>query len=278
MIDSAATTLSYSLLDYHVTIAAADPEGRAALDSILRGFPRHPASERSTHYALERDDRGWIVEQRATRTGEGLTLAQALMMIEGALVVDMLASRRDRFHLHGAALCNPSGNGSILILGASGAGKTTLTLALMARGFLPYADDVIVMEPDDLTPQTFQRAFHVNASTRRLIAGLTDTRPWSLDDVPDGYLMPRRWAESPANVRAIFFPTLQPCDTPAVTALSIPEAAATLLPFSATLDQAPRIALAAAARLTAQAICYTLVSGDLRATADLVANAANDAD
>lgn len=272
MTGRSTVSLCYRLLDYPVVVTASDDEMRAAVESILRGFPQHEPAGDSARYALARDDDGgWCVEAHGTRTCHRGSLTDALLALEWYLFSDMLAFRNDRFHLHGAALCAPAGTTSLLVLGAQGAGKTTLALALMARGFLPFADDIVFLEPDTLAPRTFRRAFHVDASTRALVEGLPQSPPGQFDEMPPGYFMPSRWAQSQAPVRAIFFPTVRAGETPSVTMLSVADATATLLPFSSTLGQAPRLALAAAARLTGQATCYALASGDLEATADLVA-------
>lgn len=266
-------TLGYRILDDPVTLTVPDGEASAAVRAILSGFsPHHPAPG-ARRYALTREDRGgWSVAAHTAPATHCVALTDALIALEWHLVTDMLAGRRDCFHLHGAALCAPSGTASILILGASGAGKTTLALALMARGFLPFADDVIVVDPDALAPRTFRRAFHVDRSTRALVEGLRHAPSWQSDGMPEGYFMPSQWAEATAPVRRVFFPTVRPGEAPAVSALSIAEAAATLLPFSGTLDQSPGLALSVAARLIGNATCYALRSGDLDATADLVAS------
>lgn len=279
--------LGYRILDEPVAIAVPDLEAATAVSAMLRGFERLEASEIPTHveadgheacrareqgpYQLLRGEHGgWTVDARGTRAYQDVSLAEAVVGIEWHIVSDTLASSRDRFHLHGAALCEPSGTASVLILGASGSGKTTLALALMGHGFLPFADDVIVMDPDTLSPRTFGRAFHVDAVTRALADGLRHAPQCDDDGLPPGHLLPGRWAEGHVPVQAVFFPTRRPREAPSATRLSIPEATAILLPFSATLGSSPRLALRCASRLTASAACYALESGDLEATSDVV--------
>ena len=267
--------LGYRILDEPVAIVVPDLEAGTAVAAMLRGFDRLdpsglPAQDQAPYQLLRGERGGWTVEARGTRAYQDVSLAEAVVGIEWHIVGDTLASSSDRFHLHGAALCEPSGTASVLILGASGSGKTTLALALMGHGFLPFADDVIVIDPETLSPRTFGRAFHVDAVTRALVDGLRHAPQWDDDGLPPGHLLPSRWAEGHVPVRAVFFPTLHPGETPAATRLSIWEATATLLPFSATLGSLPRVALRFASRLTASASCYALASGELEATADFV--------
>ncbi len=263
--------MEYRLLDYSVNITASDPEASAAVHAMLQGFPADSCADSESRYALVRDpDAGWCVDVRGTRTVRGAELADAVIALEWQIVSDLLARPSDWFQLHGAALATPSGRGSVLILGASGAGKTTLTLALMARGLLPLTDDLIFLDSQTLEPAVFQRAFHVDGTTHRLVAALSPPPAWRVNGLPPGYGMPAHWAEARPPVCAVFFPTVHVDEAPSATKLSVADAAVTLLPFSATLDRSPELALAAAARLTGRASCYALRSGGLTATAALV--------
>jgi hypothetical protein len=265
--------LSYSILGSSVVVSVPEGAGRAAVEGILRGFARPASTEplRQALYVLSGDPRGgWFVDASGDKTDQGLTLPDALAALEYRLFRDLLARADAPFHLHGAALKAPSGAFSILILGASGAGKTTLALALMARGFVPFADDMVLIEPDTLALQVFPRAFHIDGSTRALIESLPETATWSFDDMPPGYFLPAAWAEQSAPIAAIFLTSREPGESPAVTRLSIADGTSALLPYSSTLERAPKSALATAARLTGQATSYALRSGDLQTTVDLV--------
>jgi hypothetical protein len=241
---------------------------------MLQGFPEHD-EEGHAGYALTRTEEGWNVDVGGFRTITNAALSDAVVALEWQLVTDVLGVSTGRFQLHGAALVTPSGRESVLVLGASGTGKTTLTLALMTRGFLPLADDLVVIAPDTLMPALFPRAFHVDASTRTLIGSLSAVSPLRDDGLPSGHAVPARWATASAPVGALVFPTVHPGEKSSADALSIPEAAAALLPFSATLDESPGLALSMTARLTARARCYRLRSGDLSAAAAEVLSLVN---
>lgn len=264
----------YDIHGYPVVLDVPDRDARAAVTAIFRAFTPSPEVDRddATRYVIAREETGqWAVWAEDTVIYRATTLPDVLVALEWHIVTALIAQRRDRFHLHGAALGTPDGAGSILILGASGSGKTTLTLALMARGFMPHTDDIILIDPQSLAPETFRRAFHVDTTTRALIEALPHPNAWDFDALPPGYFMPPQWADKSAPVRAIFFPTLHPQEPPSATALTIADAVTTLLPFSTTLDQAPAFALPTAARLTERAACYALTTGDLAKTADLIA-------
>ena len=261
----------YLVNGYHATVTVPDREAGLLLHRVLGGFPTvADAPATLPHYRIDRDGEWWTLSIGPSEVYASVVLADTLVALEWHLISDMLAFRRDRVHLHGAALRTPEGTASVLILGASGSGKTTLTLALMARDLLPYADDILLIDPDTLAPETFRRAFHVDAATRALIEALPQPPAWDFDALPPGYFMPPAWADAPVPVRAIVFPTLRPGEPSAASVLPLPEAVTMLLSFSGTLDRAPSLALPVAARLVARATCYALMIGDLDATADLV--------
>ena len=87
------------------------------------------------------------------------------------LFAEAVAAHTDGCQLHGGAVANE--HGAILLLAPSGHGKTTLTLALMARGFTPFTDDIILLNPQTLAVQPFPRCFHVDADTTRVIQQLS---------------------------------------------------------------------------------------------------------
>ena len=64
-------------------------------------------------------------------------LADAQTTLERHLVMDMLARTAAILPPHGASLIAPDQSCGLMIVGASSSGKTTLTLGLMTRGFLP---------------------------------------------------------------------------------------------------------------------------------------------
>lgn len=261
------SSLSFDLLGYRATVTAPDDMLAmiAAVFSDLRITNDSPAEVTHYHLICDATSRcSLFVDEACVYGGTGET--EALVALEWRLVTDLVAYRRDYFHLHAAALADPTGSCSMLIVGMSGSGKTTLALGLMARGFLPYADDVALIAPATLTPQPLRRAFHADDATRALIAAMGAPPVWRSAPLPEGYLLPVWWATADVPIRAILFPTLAPAAPPALAPLSVADAVTALLPYSMTLSHDPALALAVAARLTRDARCYTLSTGDLDAT------------
>lgn len=95
--------------------------------------------------------------------------------IELALFVALSIALRThgRFHLHAGAVAMPDDR-SVLVLGASGAGKTTTTLALAAAGARPLGDDTLFLWRATTGPRlaSFRRSFHVGQHTQELFPAL----------------------------------------------------------------------------------------------------------
>ncbi len=272
-----AISICYHINGYDAVVTTPNSEICATVGRIFAGFIIvADLPEGTTHYHLHQDGAWWVLSVSDEEMYASPILLDALVALEWRLITDMITHRSDRFHLHGAALRTPDGAASILILGESGSGKTTLTLALMARGFLPYADDTSLIEPQGLAPETLRRAFHIDEKTRTLITANRCPSDWKFDAMPPGYFMPPRWADTPAPIRSVFLPTLQIGQSPDATPLALTDAVLRIVTFSATLDQSPAHALAQAAHLAECADCFVLGVGDLAETAALVAHLVND--
>lgn len=265
-------TLRRTVAGRTVAVHVAHADDRAAVDAVLRGFAdSDPDAPADLLVTIARGANGlWTVGDGVTITHEAATLEHALLALEWRMVSDLLARNGDRFHLHGAALADPTQTCSVLVLGDSGVGKTTLTLALIARGFQPFADDVVLLEPETGIPERFPRAFHVDAATRALVAPLFGEAEWEETGLPEGYCLPRRWAATPLPVGAIILPKGYGHPVPLLMRQTTADAALAVLTHTSTLETAPALALRAAARLTAQAPTFALWSGDVATTVEMV--------
>lgn len=265
-----------------IAVEASEAGDRHAVAAILRGFPAAPVGAAADMTCLvvngsHSADGLWELHVDGVRTHQAATLEHALLALEWQVVQACLARTANRFHLHGAALADPTGRLTVLVLGESGAGKTTLTLALIARGFKPFADDVVLLDPETMVPERFPRAFHIDDTTRRLVSPLflslgdsAGASSWEHTGLPDGFCLPLTWAETPVPVGAIVLPLSHGAPEPVFERQSVADAAIKLLSYSTTLEHDPALALKSVARLTAVAPCFTLRGGPLATTADAV--------
>lgn len=129
-------------------IAAASPDEARAAAGEVPSFVHGPlrAGVRGGRFVLRDGPTTALVSD----DGRLLAIAGPAGGAEGcselAVLVGLVLALRHHglFHLHAAALEEPGGR-CVLVAGTPGAGKTTLALALAAAGFVPLADDAVLV-------------------------------------------------------------------------------------------------------------------------------------
>jgi hypothetical protein len=269
--DAILSRQCYDVLGYRVAIGVTSEEAEAAVRVALRGFgpiavvpgPSLP------RYDLVATPANWQVRVDGAVIHTGDDFLSALRTLEARVVRAALDRRDDMFQLHGAALCLPIERAGLVLAGDSGCGKTTLTMGLMLRGFVPFSDDVALLEPATLELRAFRRAFHINDEVWPRLETLGQSAPAPRDG-PVGYFSPPQWAERPVPVRWVLFPQYVPDQPPELTPLAPSEAATAILRHSTSLSRAARVALGTMARLIERSSCYRLAVGDLAGSVAVV--------
>lgn len=111
------------------------------LAALLRGFPPADPAAPAVDLRLE------MTEGSAAN-------------VEYDLVNQAISRARDRWVLHAGAVEGP--RGTCLIVGESGAGKTSLTLWLWSSGLRLVTDDLCPVLHGSLRPERFPRALHMD--------------------------------------------------------------------------------------------------------------------
>ncbi|HYO14974.1 MAG TPA: hypothetical protein VE685_17410 [Thermoanaerobaculia bacterium] len=118
---------------------------RADLEALLQGFPRlDHGTAQAEELAIEPENGG----------------EPSAYQLEYRLINAAIERARDRWVLHAGAVAGP--DGTCLIVGESGAGKTSLTLWLWAHGLRLVTDDLCPLAHGSLTPEVFPRALHMD--------------------------------------------------------------------------------------------------------------------
>ena len=133
-----------------------ETDSLAFLDHFDRAYARFRAAEDPAaplyRVMLNGDPRAIIAGQTTHATS-----ADALRQYaHGAILKAVMARVQDHFLFHAAALCTNGDQGQILA-GDAGLGKTTLTLALIRRGFRFLSDDVTAVGQADGRLDPFPR-------------------------------------------------------------------------------------------------------------------------
>lgn len=131
---------------------------RPDLEALLQGFPRAEGPPDVDFEVLRKADGGL-----ALKNGEGSLrdLGEPVSShLEYQLINTSIERARGRWVLHAGAVAAP--RGTCLVIGESGAGKTSLTLWLWASGLTLVTDDLCPLLHGSLAPETFPRALHMD--------------------------------------------------------------------------------------------------------------------
>lgn len=139
------------------------------------------AAECSKEWHLHQSSRQFVVlryyiYENGHRIFQGKTLHAAINHLEWVITKSILHSHNHLLQLHAAGLIKDERY--LLIVGRSGAGKTSLSLSLLSRGWKCLSDEIIFIDPSSFHVLSLPRNFHVNHDTLRLFRGLdsrTDT-------------------------------------------------------------------------------------------------------
>jgi hypothetical protein len=208
MLVDSATTRSYSVLGHSIAVCG-DGEGAdwwAYLDTLLAPSQSSVVSAcLASIITVRRNEGAWVVADALHTTEQTCRDAPTV-----AQVIEWRAYTLAVYHLDGSLAVHAGAlvhrGRTVLLPGASGAGKTTLTLALSTRGWLPLTDDVcpLVESEGEWVAMKCLRCCHVDSRSHAVLlaAGVSLEGPIAS---LTGFYRPKRWGE-PAPVRAIIIP------------------------------------------------------------------------
>jgi hypothetical protein len=214
-------------------------------------------------------DEQWQIEVPGLALHAKPTLGDCLYTIEGSISGDLTRYDHGLHFVHGAVVYAEQGD--ILLTGNSGAGKTTLSLALAARGLRVGCDDIAVLNPVDGLLQPHVRCFHIDARSAELLAGLGLELP--ADALRDQFVTLRDLGmpePAPARPRFIFLLEPERRPVPLIVPETQAQAASALLMQTGRGRFSDLDGVRAIARLTGAARCFRLWSGDPASTASAV--------
>ena len=152
------------------------PKEKADLDALLAGFPRagRPDSEAVDFRFAEAED-GAFLDGGGSRWDLTDIKDPLSSHAEYRLIDEALRRARGVWVLHAGAVETPGG--TCLVIGESGAGKTSLTLWLWTSGLRLGTDDLCPIRHGSLAPEVFPRALHMDAEYSPLLMGKIPPRP-----------------------------------------------------------------------------------------------------
>src|SRR5579883_2980562 len=136
---------AYDVLGYSFATRIEEPVARALFERLYGRFALGEGCAGRERFTLAQSERcaGWLVAYNDSPLAVEPTLAGALARLEFEICNRVVESRTDLVVLHGALALRDGF--TVLIVGQSGAGKTTLALALTAHGFHVPTDDIVFL-------------------------------------------------------------------------------------------------------------------------------------
>lgn len=269
----ASDSLGLLIAGMPLRVDGVDDELRPGLHDLLRPFiagGRSPAPVATVRVAQRAEPPGWVLTHDGHELFTSADPERVLAFLDWWVTAQALEATSTVAVFHAAALTR--GEATVLLLAQSGAGKTTLTLGLMQRGWEPLTDDIVLVDRESLGISPFPRCFHVDEATSALLD--TPSLVEQTGGAP-GYARPARWAAG--GVRPTCIAVAERCATCPSSRWPIlqAEAAAGLI-TAALRNQVPRAEVVRiAARLAAEArSCVRLRNGHLDGALNLIEGAA----
>lgn len=176
-----------------------------ALAALMRGFPAAPPGAAAVEIPVVPQDDPPLIEYR--------------------LINAAIARARDRWVLHAGAVAGP--RGTCLIVGESGAGKTSLALWLWSSGLELVTDDLCPVRQGDLAVERFPRALHMDCVYSPRLLERIPPRPPGFP--ADYYPFPEAQGEPPPVADLLVLERGAEGEAPRLDPLSQSEAAHRLL-------------------------------------------------
>lgn len=270
---------AHSALGYPFTVRATDARLGRHVERLLAPFRATGASPLAAHRLSLRDRGAGIQPRFAAYADERLLAADA----DPSLVLGAVLSTIDRGVVAGAAATHllvhgaaaGASSGSVLLVGPSGTGKTTLVGALVRSGLGYVADEIVAFAPGSTVAACYQKPISLEGAARFVSGNLRDVAA-VVPGVPSA-----RWHVSaetlragalgtPAPVRAVFAVRYEAGRAAALEPMSESDALTLLVSNSFNGDRLDDVAFATASAIAADAAAYRLSFGDLDAACTAV--------
>jgi hypothetical protein len=266
-------TLALLALGCHVDVECRDMEAWALLDAHYAAL-RGPRGGAALRYTVGRcpDSSAFFLARERHVAWRAHDPGAFLYRFEHELTIALQRLRRDLYFVH-AAVLDVSGQ-AVMLVGASGGGKSTTTWALLHHGCRYFSDELGPVDPTTLAVYPYPRALGLKAvppgpyplPPQTLATGRTLHIPTAA--------MPSGVGAGPAPLTAVFFVRYSPqAARPRLRPLRPAEAAAHLIAHALNPLAHPAGGLDGAIALTTGTACFALLTAELPATCGVILTA-----
>jgi hypothetical protein len=193
--------------------------------------------------------------------------ARLLDTLEWAIMTGILQSTRHFIQLHAAGV-DVDGQ-ALLFVGPSGAGKTSLVLSLLLKGWQCLSDEVILVDPCTNRVLPFPRSFHIHSQTLNLFSELSATvhKSASVDNRGkfrfDPGLVLSEWVAGTSAPAWVVFPCYQPGNRNDLIPIGETEAMTILIGQTINLLDHGERGLETLLELVRKCRCFRFNTGDI---------------
>jgi hypothetical protein len=264
----------FRVFDVPVGFTSRSPVAHELLTRLYGSWPAPTgAGPPAADFALETPGGAtahrWQVWRDGSLIGARPSFGAAMRLLEYEICLRVLTHRPDLVVIHAATIY--TADGIMLVTGHSGAGKTTLALALTLIGCRVGGDDLALLDPRSGVLQPAPRCAHLDRTSWRLLRRAGVQLPSRLARV--GFVTPADLGTRDVertSVRRVLVVQRGPGAVPALRSLTQAEALLALLPQARWPAGTETEKVAAVGRMVGGARCYRLATGDLPATLALV--------
>ncbi len=161
MTDSQAGQVFFRYRDKTVAVVSSESNLLDQITELFPGYLVRSPSESSATFQVKRKKIGWLLVGLPAGDLSIATRSGLIDELEFAITVELLSAPPLAAYIHGSAvLVRP--DEAILVLGKSGAGKSSLALHWCVNGLQVLGDDILRLEPSGKI-SAFQRMFEVDS-------------------------------------------------------------------------------------------------------------------
>lgn len=252
-----------------ISVHCDDP---VAMDALRHNFSAMtvPAAEPDLRYRVSPNAAATHVVHCGSRlVGHAPDLGHLIYMVDSDLIIQLQLIRTDLLFLHAAVLSTEGG--AHLLVGRSGAGKSTTCWGLLHHGMTYLSDELAPIDLGGMIVHPFPRALCMK------------TPPPAAYQLPQGVLgtsrgfhvpvsrIPRPNGVAPAAVRTVFFVEYEPARRrPSVRPIGRAEAAARLYPQVLNALAHGDDAMHGVTRVASAARAFVVEAAELSATCEAI--------
>jgi hypothetical protein len=274
---SRCDTLSFTVLGCHVVIQCSDAEAYALLQANYGGLQRESRDAAELRYTVGRQagSQAFLLRRAGETPRRAADAGALLFMVEKDCTIALQILRPDLYFVHAAVL--EWAGSAVMLVAASGEGKSTTTWALLHHGFRYCSDELGPVDVQTCEVYPYPHALCLKEEPPAAYPLPTQTlcTPSTLH-IPTAAL-PSEICTGPIRLAAIFFVQYRPkAAGPTVRLMHTAEAAARLFAHALNPLAHAEEGLDGAVATATRCPCFALHTADLPATCALMVRTLHD--